>query len=94
MVAISSDALTVIQRVTGHPALRSTSGLRIADRALDGTRLRVGVANGPRRGDKVLERQGGRLYLDPAAAERLEGKRIDAVTDDDGKVQFILRPAT
>jgi|GEM_PF-4553282 len=94
MLTITPEALTVIQRVTGHPALEPTSGLRIAPPAEPDAPLRVRAVNGPRPGDSVLERQGGRLYLEPEAIPRLEGAELDAVTGDEGRVQFILRAAS
>jgi iron-sulfur cluster assembly protein len=91
MLAITAEALAVIQRVTAHPAMEPTSGLRIADDIQGGSRLHVRVANGPRSGDRVLEREGGRIFLGPGTLPRLEDRELDAVADRGGRVQFILR---
>lgn len=92
MLAITPEALAVIQRVTSHPRLEPTSGLRIADAG--GPHLRVRVVNRPDSEDAVLEREGGRLYLGPGAVQRLRGHELDAITEHDGSVHFVLRAAS
>ena len=94
MLTITPQALTVIQRVTGHPMLEPTSGLRIACPEEPDAPLRVRAVRGPRPGDNVLERLGGRLYLEPDTVQRLEDGELDAVTNEDGRVQFVLRAAS
>lgn len=89
MLEITPKALAIIQHVTSHPRLEPTSGLRIADAG--DPHLRVRIVNGPDSDDAVLEREGGRLYLGPGAAERLRGQELDAVTEHDGSVHFVLR---
>lgn len=82
-----------MQRVTGHPALEPTSGVRIACLDEPSEPLQVRAVQGPLPGDRVLERSGARLFLEPEAAGRIEGRRLDAVTDPAGRVQFILKAA-
>lgn len=93
MIAISEEALSVIARVTDHPKLEWRSGVRIAPRsAADGKgRLEVHAVNGPGAGDRVLERDGARLYLSPEAADRVAGCELDARTEPGDRVQFVLR---
>ncbi|GAA2114285.1 Fe-S cluster assembly protein HesB [Nocardioides bigeumensis] len=91
MIAISSRALKVIRQVTGHPRLKHTSGLRIARGDEGGERLRVGAVNEPAAGDQVVERDGARLYLGPVAAQKVRNGELDASTDENGRVTFILR---
>jgi iron-sulfur cluster assembly protein len=91
MLKISPTALAVIRQVTSHPRLTDTSGLRIAQRNRPGAPMRVGAVLEPQRGDTVLERDGGRIYVGPAAVQRLRGRLLDAFTAKDGRVHFVLR---
>jgi Fe-S cluster assembly iron-binding protein IscA len=93
MLSITPQALSVMQRVTDHPSLESTSGLRIACRDQPSEPLQVAAVHGPQPGDRVLERNGARLYLEPEAAGRVEGRRLDAVTDTAGRIHFVLKAA-
>ncbi len=91
MLTISSKALDVIRRVTGHPRLEEASGVRIAGGSDDDSTLEVAAVNKPEPDDKLVEQDGGRLYVEPEAVERLEGAELDARTDDDDRVEFVLR---
>jgi Fe-S cluster assembly iron-binding protein IscA len=91
VLTITPQALAVIQRVTGHPALERSSGVRIARRQDPAARLEVRAVHRPQPRDRVVERGGGRLYLSPEAAQHVEGAELDAVTDADERVQFVLR---
>lgn len=91
MVTITSQALSVIRRVTGHPRLEPTSGLRVARTEPADEPLQVGAVNGPQPGDEVIERDGARLFLGPDAARTVRDGRLDATTDEAGRVTFILQ---
>lgn len=93
MIAISEEALSVIARVTDHPQLDRRSGVRIAPPSGPGgeRRLEVHAVNAPGSGDRVLEREGARLYLSPEAADRVAGCELDARTEPGDRVQFVLR---
>ncbi|GAA1766726.1 hypothetical protein GCM10009795_011530 [Nocardioides hankookensis] len=99
MLTITPRAMTVIRRVTTHPKLAPTSGVRIAPRddvhgpARSDATLDVRIVPGPQTNDRIVEQEGGRLYLAPEAFERVEGRELDAVTDRDGRVQFVSRTA-
>jgi iron-sulfur cluster assembly protein len=93
MLTITPRASTVIQRVTGHPRLAPSSGLRIAPQAHPGASLEVTIALRPQPGDRVVEQDGGRLFLAPSAVARVDGQELDAVTDGEGRVQFVSRNA-
>lgn len=89
---ITPEALAVIRRVTDHPTLESTSGVRIARRDNGSSQLEVRAVHRPQPGDGVVERPGARLYLGRDASQRVDGRRLD-VLDQRGPVQFILRDA-
>jgi Fe-S cluster assembly iron-binding protein IscA len=91
VLTITPKALTVMRRVTAHPTLKPTSGLRIGRRAKRSAPLEVRAVEEPRPGDAVLEESGARLYLGPDAARRVEGGELDAITDPAGRVHFVLR---
>jgi Fe-S cluster assembly iron-binding protein IscA len=53
-------------------ALAQIGSLRItADETDDGVELQIDEVSEPHEGDEVVEREGARVYLDPAAAEVL-----------------------
>ncbi|WP_141006891.1 Fe-S cluster assembly protein HesB [Nocardioides humi] len=93
MVTITPRALAIIERVTAHPALKPTSGLRIARREDPSAPWEVRAVDRPSPGDDVIERQGARLILGPDTAQGMENQVLDATTDPDGRVQFVLRRA-
>ena len=93
MLTITPRALTIIQRVTSHPSMEETAGVRIARRVDPSAPMEVSTVQGPRPGDRVVEHGGGLLYVAPEAARRVADRELDAVTEADGRVQFILKAA-
>lgn len=90
MLSITRQARSVIRRVTAHPLLAPTSGLRVFRPGQPGP-MQVRAVKRPSPGDDVVEHDGGRLYLDPDAAHHVAGQELDAESDQNGRVQFILR---
>ena len=63
MLELSDDAVE---------ALTQSGPLRIsAEETEDGVELQIDEATGPKEGDEVVERDGARVFLDPAAADVL-----------------------
>lgn len=93
MLSITPRAIAVARRVTAHPSMTPTSGLRIAERRDAAAPLQVAAVHGPQPGDSTLERDGAVVYIGPGALERLEDRELDAVTEPGGRVQFVLRAA-
>ncbi len=91
MLTITPRALAVARQVTAHPTMNATSGLRIARRRNAAAPLQVGAAHGPQPGDATLERDGAVLYIGRGAEARLEDGELDAVTEPQGRVQFVLK---
>lgn len=91
MITMTPQAHRVIRRVTAHPRVGRRSGLRIAARGPRTEDLKVRTAAAPEPGDRVVERDGARLYLDGTAAPRVDGRVLDAVTEDSGRVQFVVK---
>ncbi len=91
MFTMTPHARSVIRRVTAHPSLDEKSGLRIAGGRAEPAPLKVSVAKGPQPGDQVIERDGARVYLGRGVAGRIRGRRLDAVRERSGRVQFVVR---
>lgn len=92
MLTITPRALSVIERVTDHPRLEPTSGLRIARCEDSSAGLEVRAVSRPCPGDSVIERPGARLYVDEQARSRVDGCELD-VKGHDEPIQFVLRNA-
>jgi Fe-S cluster assembly iron-binding protein IscA len=91
MFTMTPRAHAVVRRVTAHARIGCSSGLRIAARTTDDDALDVGTAPGPRAGDEVVERDGARVFLDHEALPRVRGRVLDAVTEGDGRIHFVVR---
>lgn len=91
MFTMTTKARAVVRRVTDHPRLGESSGLRIAAQDRDTDALGVGMATGPERDDEVVEHDGARVFLDREAVPRVRGRLLDAVTEDGGRVRFVVR---
>ena len=60
------------------------TGLRIVAHG-DGTpSFQIALAEGPVAGDEVVEDDGARVFLEPAAAAVLDGKSLDAQVNEQG----------
>jgi Fe-S cluster assembly iron-binding protein IscA len=91
MFTMTPQARAVVQRVTAHPALSASSGLRIARGRSHAAPMQVEASPEPQSDDTVIERDGARVFLDAGAVERLRGRVLDAVTEETGRVHFVLR---
>lgn len=91
-LTLTDNASNVIRALSERSELAEEAGLRIAG-ADDGgapTDLAVALVMTPRTEDKVVEQEGARVFLDPTAADLLEGKVLDATVDENGKVRFLM----
>jgi Fe-S cluster assembly iron-binding protein IscA len=91
MITFTPKALSVLTSVSTHPSRKPSSGVRVAARRDPEAPLAVRAVQEPEPGDLVVERAGGRLYLDRVAARRVDGGELDAVPDRHGRMQFIVR---
>lgn len=90
MLTLTSGAVQVIKTVTANPELPPETGIRI-ESGVDGSdALRLSVAPAPEAGDQVVEEEGARVYLEPEAAQLLDGKTLDAQVDPQGDVAFTI----
>ena len=88
MLDLTRAARNVIRMIPEETRHADTAGLRIErpDDAPDG--FVVAPADEPARGDRVVEKDGARIFLDPDAAEHLQGAQLDARFDSHGRVHF------
>jgi iron-sulfur cluster assembly protein len=91
MLMITHDAAEAIARaLKDEPA---DAGFRIAEGEHStngsGPALEMALAQGPEADDEVIEDRGIRLFVEPGAAETLDGKVLDAEIED-GEVRFAL----
>ena len=95
MLTITEKTLELLRRIPEHPMLPSTAGLRIARAkgAVPVDRLHVVPEAGAHHGDIVLTFDGGRIFVGRQARDVVEGKMLDARTDERGRVQLCLTDA-
>lgn len=93
MLTLTDAAADVINDLASQPDLPETAGLRIWPGPEDpqGPALSAGLTPGPGPQDKVIESHHARVYLEPAVAERLADKVLDADTTDEGEIAFHVR---
>jgi Fe-S cluster assembly iron-binding protein IscA len=77
MLILTERAIDVIEALTGGEA-----GLRLFVADSRPARLGVAVAREPRPGDDVVDGRGVRVFVDPEASRRLDGKVLDAAVHE------------
>jgi Fe-S cluster assembly iron-binding protein IscA len=90
MLVLSDSAATAIRNLVDRPELPDVAGVRIASGEGESGRLSVSTAGLPEEGDQVVEDQGARVFLEPAAAAMLDDKVLDASVDEQGRIGFVL----
>ena len=87
MLTLTEDAVSAIRGLTSGPELPVETGLRIVAQA-DGAPFQLALADEPAAGDQVVEDDGARVFLEPAAAAILAGKSLDARVTEQGEGAF------
>jgi iron-sulfur cluster assembly protein len=90
MLVLTDKASSVIRALNDRPELPDEAGLRIAGPADSQSELAISQAINPDTEDQVIEQEGARVFLDPAAAELLDDMVLDADVDPAGKIAFSL----
>jgi iron-sulfur cluster assembly protein len=90
MLAISESAAEAIRGLGDAPQAPEGAGLRIVARAGEGegdVALELSLTATPAEEDEVVEEEGAQVFLDPAAADLLDDKRLEAQVEA-GRVTF------
>jgi iron-sulfur cluster assembly protein len=89
VLSITPDAADVIRRLMEDGA----AGLRISTRAASfnghGPPLVLDLAPEPSAGDEVVDEDGAKVFVEPAAAPTLDGKILDAQLEGE-ELQFAV----
>ncbi len=88
MLTLTENAVRAIRSLTDDQSEPGESGLRIMSGGNQTSTLQLSLSPSPMAGDKVLEADGARVFIEPAAAEVLSDKSLDAEVDNDGGVAF------
>ncbi|PZG47563.1 Fe-S cluster assembly protein HesB [Spongiactinospora gelatinilytica] len=90
MLALTDTAVTAIRDLMVGEDLPADAGLRITLKSGDDASLELSLASAPRPGDQVIEKSQARVFLDPAAAELLSDRSLDADVPPTGHPVFRL----
>jgi Fe-S cluster assembly iron-binding protein IscA len=88
MLTLTVSAVSAIRGLTSQPELPVETGLRIMAQGDETPSLQLTLAEAPVAGDEVVEEDGARVFLEPAAAVLLDGKALDAQVTEQGQVAF------
>jgi iron-sulfur cluster assembly protein len=91
LLTLTENASTIVKDITAQQGESETAGLRITSED-PAQGLMVSAALEPLPGDKTVEANGARVYLDAPASEVLDDQVLDAAVDEAGRVQFALAP--
>ena len=86
MLTLTDHAQTAVRTMTQDPQAPEGAGLRITP-SNEGLELML-VAE-PVAGDALIDDEGARVFVEPQAAQLLDGQTLDAQVAD-GKVNFFL----
>lgn len=88
MLTLTPTASEAIRQLTEQvPTEEDTAGMRIAPGEApggEGTALELSIVEAPEDADQTVEEAGATVYLEPAAAQLLDDKVLDAEVGDDG----------
>jgi Fe-S cluster assembly iron-binding protein IscA len=90
MLTLTENASTIVKTLAEQVPGADDAGLRISSTNPENTAFSVGVAEAPEPVDLVVESEGARVFLEPAAALALDDKVLDATLDERGSVSFAI----
>lgn len=92
MLEFTDAAETVLRKIPDEYAEPDDAGLRIdVDEESDGLQVARVPSSEPE--DQVVDHDGARVFVAPEAAERVDGKELDAELDAAGRIEFRTRDA-
>jgi iron-sulfur cluster assembly protein len=89
MLTLTDEAKDVVRAMVAAEGGEGSAGLRIATEDGEDGGLSLSVESDPTEGDAVIDQDGTRVFLEPAAAAVLDDKVLDAHRHDD-HVHFSL----
>ena len=89
MLTLTENAATAVKTLTSQIPT-TTGGIRISDSGSPDTGFALALADAPQADDAVVETDGARVFVDPAAALALDDRVLDAQSDPDGAFSFAL----
>ena len=95
MLAITETAALAINTLISENDMPEGAGLRIAAEPEGSDSLQLSVAPAPGDRDTVVESAGATVFLEPIAAQALEGQILDVQRvpqADDEQYQFAITP--
>jgi iron-sulfur cluster assembly protein len=90
MLTLTENALDLVRKIPNQPMLPSSAGLRISRSTADHGGLSVKAEEEPRAGDRVVDRNGARVFVGERAVSAVKNKVLDARIDSAGRIQFVL----
>jgi len=92
MLTLTETATTVVKSIVAQTPDAADGGLRIGSGAGGERDFAVSVVSAAQPEDSVVESDGARVYLEPAASAALDDKVLDAEVGENGAVTFALIP--
>jgi len=92
MLTLTETATTVVKSIVAQNPDVTNGGLRIGSGAGGDRDFAISVVPTPHPEDSVVESDGARVYLEPAASAALDDKVLDAQLGENGSVTFSLIP--
>ena len=90
MLELTEQATDAIQTIVSSREVGADAGLRVTVGSEQGQPvLELAVAEGPTEADQVVEAEGARLFLEPAATAALDDKVLDATVEGEA-VRFLV----
>ncbi|WP_394768555.1 HesB/IscA family protein [Lacisediminihabitans sp.] len=90
MLTLTHSASTAVKTIAERNADADAAGLRISTEPIGGSEFSVAITPAPEPDDTVVESDGAKVFLEQNAAIALDGKILDAKTEDDGSVHFAI----
>ena len=91
MLVLTDNATTAVKAVTSDVSGATDAGLRIAVPGDQDQGFALAIVPAPETTDTVVESDGARVFLEPAVADALQDRTLDAEVGSDGAVRFALR---
>jgi iron-sulfur cluster assembly protein len=88
MLRITEDAARLFRRLTSRAESSEAAGMRIVVNPIHGS-LSMGVAERPGPDDQVHTQDEARVFLSPAAANKLDRRTIHAEITEDRSVFYL-----